>query len=151
MNVALLRDIGSYIKSAFCGAASATAAGTGDATEVDGAYIDRQDHLSAKLVISYTATLQQDETLTIAANMQDASDSSGTGVADYGTAYAATVVATGGTGGSTETGTVELDVDLAAAKQYVRAQFTPDLSASGTDTAIVSAVLILGPNSIPVA
>lgn len=138
------RDIGAQITGRAAGAADVTAAGSGDNTEVSGPYIDRRGFLSAKLVIHYKAVLQQDETISIAANLQDADSTGGSGLGDFGNAVANAVQATGGAGGSTEEGVVELDVDLSGAKQYVRAQFTPDLSASGTDTAIVSAVLILG-------
>lgn len=147
MNVATHRDIGSLITAAACQAASATAGGAGDATEVDGQWIDRKDHLSCKLVIVFDATLAQDETLSVAANLQDANDDQGTGVGDFGDAVANAVVATGGAGGSTELGVVTADFDLSAAKQYVRAQFTPDLSAANTDTAIVAAALIFGPKN----
>lgn len=117
---------------------TATAAGSGDATEVDGAWQSRMSAngvaLSGKLIISYTATLAAGETLTFAANFQDATDSSGTGAADFGDAVAATTVATGDSGGSTETGTFEIDIDFAGAKEFIRSQVTPNLSASGTDT-----------------
>jgi len=144
MNVATHRNIGALLTSAAAGAVFATAAGAGDNTEVDGPYVDRSNHLSAKLVIAFKAVLQATETLSIAANLQDDADGAGAGV-DFGDALANAVVATGAGGGSTEEGTVELDVNLSGAKQYLRAQFTPNLSASGTDTAIVVATLILGP------
>ncbi len=96
------------------------------------------------MVIAYTTTLAATKTLSLAANLQDATSSSGTGVADFGTALAATIVATGDTGGSTETGVVELDFDVSGADQYVRIQFTPDLNATGTDTASISAIYVLG-------
>lgn len=128
-----------------------TAGGTGDATEVSGAWIDRLGFNSVKVVIAYTATLAATATAAIAANLQDASDSSGTGAADFGTALASTVQATGGAGGSTETGVVELDFDVSGADRYVRIQFTPDLSAANTDTAELAAVYILaGSDESPV-
>ena len=139
-------DIGSYLTTAFGGAVSVTAGGGGDGSEVSGGWIDRQTLGSAKVVLTYTATLAEDETLTLASNVQDATDSSGTGAADYGDSdesYSAAVVATGGTGGSTETGTVEYDVDLFGANQYMQAQFTPTLSASGTDTCVVAATIVM--------
>lgn len=138
---------------AFCrtkriaGNKSATAGGAGDATEVTGAWIDRLPSdsgpaASAKLSIEYTATLAQGATLKFAANFQDATSNVGAGADDYGDALPATTVATGGAGGSTETGTVEIDVDLEAARQFVTAQITPDLSAANTDTCNWSAQLI---------
>lgn len=128
---------------------TATAGGSGDNTEVNGAWIDRvdsNDHgiaLSAKLVIAYTATLAVGETLSFAGNFQDASDSSGTGAADYEDAWSSTVAATGASGGSTETGTFEIDIDLSGADQFVRAQITPNLSRGGTDTCEWAASLVL--------
>lgn len=128
-----------------------TAAGSGDATEVDGAWIDRRGYNSIKVVIPYTATLAESETISVAANLQDASASDGTGAADFGTALSSTVQATGDTGGSTETGVVEMDFDVSGADRYVRIQFTPDLSASATDTAELAAVYVLaGSNENPV-
>ncbi|WP_370677635.1 hypothetical protein [Pleomorphomonas sp. PLEO] len=140
---------GAYCRSAFVAInKTATAAGTGDATEVDGAWVDRKPSdagafMSAKLVIAYTATLAATKTLAIAAQFRDATDSSGTSADDYGDAIASTVVATGPAGGGTVTGTVEVDVDLAAAREFIQAQVTPDLNASGTDTVEWSAVLLL--------
>lgn len=121
-----------------------TAGGSGDATEVDGAYIDVTDCESVVAVISGTTTLQEDETLAISANFQDATAIGGTGVADFGTALAATVVATGGTGGTTETFAVKLSCDVSQSRGYVRLQFTPNASASGTDTAKVQMVYVRG-------
>ncbi len=141
---ASMQDAGALIAARY-GAAGidATAGGAGDATEVDGAWIDRRGFSSLKVVIAFTATLAQAATLSIAANLQDASDSSGTGAADHGTALASAVRATGGTGGSTETGVIELDFDLSAADRYVRIQFTPDLSAANTDVAELAAIYVL--------
>ena len=50
----------------------------------------------------------------------------------------------GPTGGGTVTGTFEVDLNISAAGQYVRAKFTPDLSAADTDTAALSGVLVFG-------
>lgn len=138
------RDIGAQIAGRACAAVAATAGGAGDAAEVNGQWIDRQGFLSAKLIVAYQGVLGDGDTLSVAANLQDATDGSGTGAADFGTAAADAVRATGGSGGSTERGVVEIDVDLSGAKQFVRAQFTPNLSAANTDTAILSAVLVLG-------
>lgn len=131
---------GAYCRSARgTGNNAVTAGGSGDATEVNGAWVSRKASKgiagSMKVIVSYTATLAAGATLTFAGNMQDATAIDGTGAADYGDAVAAVTVATGGAGGSTETGTFELDVDLGAAREFVRAQITPNLSAANTDTA----------------
>lgn len=141
------QNIGAVLAARYANAGTdVTAAGTGDATEVDCAYVDRQGYMSLKVVIVYRAVLASNNTLSIAANLQDDADGSGAGT-DFGTAYASTVVATGDSGsGSTETGVVEMDFDISGAKRYVRLQFTPDLSdtTSPADTAELSAVYILG-------
>lgn len=138
------QGIAETLAARFAAVSTATAGGSGDASEVDGAYIDRQGFSSLKVVIAYKAVLTQAKTLSIAANLQDATSSAGAGVADYGDAMASAVVATGPTGGATMTGVVELDFDISGADQYVRVQYTPDLNASGTDTASLAAVYILG-------
>lgn len=148
MNRGAMLDGGAFSRSAFQAInKTAVAAGAGDATEVNGSWVDRVladvgMAQSAKLVITFTATLAASATLTFAGNFQDATDSSGTGAADYSTAFSATVVATGDSGGSTETGTVEIDVDLSGARQFIRSQITPNLSAGATDTCEWSACLV---------
>lgn len=144
MNISQQRDIGAYIegKSALLGSQVVAGAG-GDGLEQDGYWNDRSRRLSGVLMITFTAVLAEDATLSIGANLQDASDSAGTGAADFGDAIASAVVATGGSGGSTEIGTVELDVDLSGADAFVRGQITPTLSAASIDTVDISAVLVL--------
>ena len=138
------RDIAAQLAPRMCEAASITAGGAGDNTEVDGDFHDRQGFLSCLLIIAFEAVLGAAETLSIAANLQDANDDQGAGVADFGDALASAVVATGGAGGTTERGVATLKADLSAARQFVRAQFTPDLSAGAADTAIVVGVLVFG-------
>ena len=147
MNRADIHNGGFRCRSAFGDSIAATAGGAGDATEANGNWVSRDDAtsgmaVSAKLIIAYAATLAEDETLSIDVNIQDASNSGGTGAADYGAAYEATDVATGGTGGTTEEGTIELDFDLSSANEFVRSQVTPDLSAAGTDTATLTATWV---------
>ena len=139
-----MKDIGARLRTFNGGIANATAGGSGDNTELDGVWVDRSAYESAKLVLHYRATLAANATLTIAANAQDASSSGGAGAADFGTAMPVTTVATGPAGGGTVSGTVELDFNLDTAKQFVRAQFTPNLSAANTDTCTVTAVWVFG-------
>ncbi|BCH33130.1 hypothetical protein MesoLjLc_50600 [Mesorhizobium sp. L-8-10] len=145
---ARMHDGGAFSRSVFQAInKTATAGGSGDATEVNGDWVDRElasvgRALSAKLVIAFTAALGQDETLTFAMNFQDATSLAGAGAADFSDAVTATTVATGDSGGSTETGTFEVDIDLSGAKQFIRTQVTPNLSASGTDTCEWSAILM---------
>lgn len=128
------------------GNTTGTAAGTGDNTQANGAWVSRKGTkgiaLSAKLVINWTATLAANKTFALAVQMQDAVDNSGTGAANYDVAVPLTVVATDSGAGSTLTGTTEIDVDLGGAREFIRAQVTGDLNASGTDTFAYSAELI---------
>lgn len=140
-------DGGAYCRTAFEAInKTATAGSTGDATEVDCAWVSRLGDkglaMSAKLVIAYTTALGQGNTLSFAMNFQDADTVGGSGAADYGDAVSATVAATGDSGGSTETGTFEIDVDLGGAREFIRAQVTPDLNRANTDTLEWSAVLV---------
>lgn len=140
----LQHDIGAYIASRFGAKAEAVAAGAGDNTEVNGPYFAHEGFLSAKLIIAYECVLQAAATLSLAHNLQDATTIAGAGVADFGAVTALTVRATGDTGGSTERGVVEVDYDLTTARGFLRVQVTPDLSAGGTDTADVIAIVVLG-------
>ena len=132
----------------------------------------RGRYCSAKLIIYWKAVLQDTKTLSIAANLRHDTDSGmSTDVADlYATrgcysrddssgatsdadstavtlssgCFPKTAVATGQSGGTTERGVVELDFDLSKANEYIQAQVTADLSASGTDTVDIGAILVFG-------
>jgi hypothetical protein len=128
------------------GYVAATAGGSGDATEASGTWIDRLGYDTAKVVVVTRAVLGADETLSItAANLRDATSDAGASAADYGAAISTSqLIATGGSGGSTELDVIELfDVDLTGANRYVQLQFTPDLSRANTDTATLSVVWYL--------
>lgn len=125
---------------------AATAAGTGDNTAVTGVIIDRNaigSPQSAVLAIPFTATLAAGETLSIGYTVQEGQTDDLTD-AETLQAAALAVVATGPVGGGTVTGTFEVNVPLMGAGRYVRANFTPDLSAGATDVAALSAVLVFG-------
>jgi hypothetical protein len=135
-----IADFGKYFKAASCNGVSIVAAGTGDNVALTGATIDRRGYGSATFVIAYKTTLAASETLSFAAEYQISADGS-----NWDTAVslqAATVARTGAvTAGH---GVVEFDVNLEGLKRYIRFNFTPNLSASGTDTAVVYGTAILG-------
>jgi hypothetical protein len=142
MLIALTKDIGAFIENVICGAVSFTAAGTGDNTAVTGQSIDRIDYGSAKFTIAYKTTLAESKHLQLAAEYQESSDDS-----NWDTAVSLQTignVVTGGTGGSTEYGELSFDLDLTGKKRYIRFNFTPNLDATGTDTAITAAIASLG-------
>jgi hypothetical protein len=122
---------------------TATAGGSGDATSVTGNTIDRMGFStgsmprSAVMGVAYEATLASGKTISFGYAVQDSADSSTW--ADYQTATFA-VVSTGASGGSTNKGTFEVPVDLNNARRYIRFNYQPDLSATGTDTAYADGV-----------
>lgn len=135
-----IADFGKYFKEVACNSASVTAGGAGDNTALTGATINRLGYGSASFVIAYKTTLAATKTLSFAVAYQESAD--GTNWDTAVTLQASTVAATGALTNST--GTVVFDVNLEGLKQYVRFNFTPDLSATDTDTAVVSGVAILG-------
>lgn len=124
-----------------------TAAGSGDATTVTGATIDRGGFGngslpdSALMGVLYSATLGSGKTLSVATAVQDSAD--GTNWSDYST-VGATVAATGPSGGGAVHGQYNVPVNLRSAREYVRFNYQPDLSATGTDTAVTCAAGAFG-------
>lgn len=138
------RDLASELHVAYAAAStSATAGGSGDNTEVTGVTIDLlalpTRYESICFALAATATLAATKTLTIAALIEtsDASDMSG---AEDLVATSTVLTLTGDTGGSTETGTAKVGASLENAKRYLRIKFTPNLSNTATDTAVVQSV-----------
>ena len=125
---------------------SATAGGSGDNTAANGKSIDVTGFEAGRVesvafLIGATATLAATKTLTVTAKIQTSDDGSTWTDAKA----AATVLAlTGATGGSTETGVGKIGVSLEYCGKYVRVVATPDLSASGTDTASIFGTAIFG-------
>ena len=155
------KDVGSYLDVAAGFAdGSATAAGSGDATYKAGAILDllALDHpLSGAIVVQYSTTLAEDETLSLKVKIEHGEETDLSDAADYtfgnpdGLAETViAVVATGGTGGSTEVGAELYRYDLSGLKRYFRISVYPDLSASATDTATFAGALVLaGQASMP--
>ena len=125
----------------YAGSGRALAAGTGDATKVTSPDIDRLGYMSGTLLISGQATLQYAKTLSFTIDIQDCSTADGT-FASY-SAVAKTAYVTGASGGSTAYFTIPVDVNLEGADRYLNIDITPDLSATGTDTATWAAAMVL--------
>ncbi len=145
-------DLKSRITPVACGASMATAAGTGDATAVTGATINRKPlggtgYDACVLALGYKTTLGSAETLKYQVEVQEADESSTVGTAgSFGTAtvlQASTTQETGVKTGAVGVLVIE-DTGFKSRKQYVRYNFTPDLSASGTDTAVSELTAVLG-------
>lgn len=144
------KDIG-FILGAGNGFAdgAAVAAGTGDATAKTGAILDYlalKHPLSAKILIPWTATLADTETISMTAKIEHGAAANLSDAAEYVWKTPSTdfgVLATSD-GGSTEVGCASFDADLSGLKRYFRISVTPDLSASATDTAAFAACFVFG-------
>lgn len=135
-----LRDIGEFMGAEVITIDNdATAAGTGDATEVTGAEIDMEQYESGYIEIGYVTTLTADKTLSFETQQADCDTSGGSYTADAAV-QAATVVATGAQTGLEGIHKIDLPSEtLKALKRYVKFKITPDLSHTGTDTCTWSA------------
>jgi len=126
-----------------------TAGAAGDNAQVNGISVDRKDATSASVVVTARAVLAATKTLTVKLIVQDSADGTTfTNVAaalqPAGAADSVVLTLTGGAGGSTENGQYQLGLNLASLRRYVRVQLTPDLNATGVDTATVAALFVLG-------
>lgn len=123
------------------------AAGSGDATTVTGNSIDREGFgtgslpLSALVGVIFEATLASGQTLSIGYSVQDSADNST--FADYQTATY-TTASTGASGGSTNKGQFNVQVNLTTARRYIRFNYNPKHSATGTDTSYSDGVGFFG-------
>lgn len=157
-------NIGAFVVGRLARIPEVITAGAGnDGVEVNGPFWSRKTgtriHNSVKILIVWNAVLTAAKTLTLAANLQDADDSGGTNVADFGSAtsskgggseiLASAVVATGA---GTVPGVSEFSVDLTGAREWLRLQSTADLSNTVTDTVAIAAIAVLGPaDELPAA
>lgn len=143
MSLQISKHVGGSLGVLACGAATATAAGTGDATAVTGASINRSTYgmpESALIALGYRTSLTAAKTLSLAVEVQYSADGSSwdTAVA----LLASTVVKTGAA--TNFNGEYVIELSLLSQKQYFRINFTPDLSHSSTDTVDIACVAILG-------
>lgn len=162
---ATMKDIGTFLHPEHGSSGiSAVAAGAGDNVEVNGTFSAVPTGAqSLAIVVIWSATLAENETLALTLNAQDAVDATGTGAADFkATAadgadgagkytLAAVVVATGGAGGTTAQGATTVRFpDIRSHRGFIRSQVTPNLSAGGVDTAELSVGMIFaGMESLP--
>ncbi len=128
---------------------SATAGGAGNNVAVTGLTIDRvalNVPRSVAFCIAFQASLSASQTLSILAPLIQHSPDGVT----WTTLTTPTTPGVVSTGAATNHGAVRIGADLSAAYRYVRLNWTPDLSASGTDTAeIIATALFAGTNHVP--
>jgi hypothetical protein len=124
-------------------AVAATAGGTGDATVAVSTAIDLTalpDRFEAiAFTIAATTTLAATKSLTVAGKIETSADN--TNWSDL--TASATLLTLSSTPGGTVTGAAVVDGSLEYALRYVRLSITPDLSATGTDTASILRTAVL--------
>ena len=125
-----------------------TAGGTGDAAAITGTTIDTLAYRgdAMLLIVSANAKLADTKTLSVAATLQESSD--GTNWDSAETLYAATVIATGATPTTWYDEVKATHVELKHRKRYIRFNVTPDLSNTGTDTATIHIVGVMGGSKV---
>ena len=134
---ALSHDIGAFVN------VQANPVPTGAAGTVNGAAVDRQDYLSCVLLLTAGSATGTPSTQTANAKIQDSADGS-TGWADL-TGAAVTELDTDDTESY-------VDVDLHAAKRYIRVVQVLALSGGSSPTWPIASVLVLGGDRVlPVA
>lgn len=140
-------DVGAFIEGEF-GLAEYTclAGGAADGVyQTGGNVIDlealEQRPTSAVVIVQYDASLAASETMDIAVKLQHDDVVAMTGAADYtyGPEVTKTAVETGAL--TNELGAVAFSFDLRGIKQFFRVHVKTTMSASGTDTADLSAVI----------
>ena len=141
----LSTNIGAYITTKF--GLERTASGAGQGGNVgaqDGTVIDRTAtrplNLSAKFAVGWQAIIASGNTLAITVQPRVSDDD--VTYENFGDPVVETI--TGLNAGGEQRGTVEVDVNLIGAPQYLRARVTPVLSASGVDVAEVFGTWVLG-------
>ena len=146
MAVVPIRDVGEFLQPGGLGYFNATAGGSGDATEVDGATFDRGSYgmpESALLYIQYITNLTAAKTLAFTVTFQESDDDSTWADVTVSDLASAITVKTGAASNSEDFWTCK--VNLQNRKRYVRMQVKPDLSNTSTDTAIGNFHILAGP------
>ncbi|HCE09762.1 MAG TPA: hypothetical protein DEQ40_14410 [Oxalobacteraceae bacterium] len=135
-------DGGAFCKAINLGVNNAlTAASTGDNTLVTSAYVDVRGYQSAKLVITALSSITAAKLLNMTAGLSDATDTSGTGAAAFGTGVTTKQVDAGAV--TAHLSQLVLDYNLAGCRGYIASTVTPDLTNSATDTSNFSVTLLL--------
>ena len=143
MSVSLQKNIGAYISTVYAGDVdSIVAGGTGNGIEVYGPAVDRfayGEPLSVAVAYAIKASVAAGKTLSLGYSLQHSTD--GINFTDYAPVAAAVVV--NGTGAAQDL-VIKQSVDLTGAERYIRVAYTPTLSATATDTAVIATLFVFG-------
>lgn len=132
-------DLNAYVKAV---ASLAPVAGTGSAQ--NGAGVDRQGYQSAVGVVAYS-TSGGVTGGTVAAHFEDSDEVGGT-YAALGDAVSVTIAA-----GPNASGVIQVPVNLAAAKQFVRLVVDSDPTGGTPASIVAGAILLGGADQLPAA
>lgn len=152
MSYASKIDAFANVRLAGIGLGSAVAGGTGDTTQVVGNVVNRQIEQgfvdSALVVLDWKTTLAATKTLGFKVIVEYSADNSTWGTAEYlfGTSGAYEVVETGAH--TAKYGQWTYRLQLSPKAQYFRISVTPDLNATGTDTAVFGFGALLGGSTV---
>lgn len=130
------------LKPIFGDVMSITAGAGSDNIAYSSAEFDTAMYNTMLIMVSGEATLAEGETLKVTVKVTESATSGGS-FTDAETLATTATIATGGSGGSTEDGVVAYTVDISQYARYQIVEVTPDLSASGTDTATLVSSIIL--------
>jgi hypothetical protein len=145
MSLAARKNIGTLLMAAYASAVYSMVAadGTNDNVEATGGVLDRSAFgmpLSCSVIYSILASVATAKTFSLAYKVQSGSKSDGSDMADYAAVASAVIL----NAGAAQTTIVKQDVDLSGAGRYIRIKFTPDLSATSVDTAVVAPFIVFG-------
>lgn len=139
-------DLGAHVKGAYGGCTNTAGApiivvagGAGDAVANTGTSIDRLGYDSCVVTFTSLAALTAAKTLALACEYQTSADNS-----SWATAVALQASTVVSTGAGNVAAVTEFDLDLRGKDRYIRFNFTPNLSHTSTDEAIVTCSVQLG-------
>ena len=140
-----INDIESYIKAKGLGNVVVYTAGsaTYDNALYTTDYIDTLGYGSIVFACNYTVSLASGESFTVPGTIQHSADTTLASFTAVDTLHLGTLTASGAALVAT-TGALANGYNLNRCKRYVRFVARPDLSAAGTDTAVVAYTAIVG-------
>lgn len=145
-DLVLTHNVAAYITTRRASPAGTGAQTAGANATVTGVTIDRGGFAGGSLprsmeaAVLFDTTLASGKTLSVAFDVQHSTNNSTW--TDFATT-AAVVVATGPSGGGAAQGATSYPVDLGAAYRYIRVNWVPSMSNTGTDTVTGLAVAVL--------
>lgn len=120
---------------------------TYDAVKTTTPVVDRAGYNSAQFVIGAKTTIATSKALNCIVNILDSANNSDWSAAEQ---LVSASIVSGLTTANIDT--YPIDIDLAGYERYIKFEITPDLTATGTDTAWVTTSLNLcGAEALPVA